>query len=59
LLGMRERVALHDGTLDCGPRPEGGFRVVAELALPPDDDPGRRRESAPTADGDFPRPSPS
>ncbi|MFI1379528.1 sensor histidine kinase [Embleya sp. NPDC020886] len=59
LLGMRERVALHDGTLDCGPRPEGGFRVVAELPLPPDDDPGRRRESAPTADGDSPRPSPS
>ncbi|MEU6969260.1 sensor histidine kinase [Kitasatospora aureofaciens] len=33
LLGMRERVALHGGTLTTGPRPEGGFSVRAELPL--------------------------
>lgn len=29
--GMRERVALHHGSLDVGPRPDGGFRVHAHL----------------------------
>ncbi|MGW4958250.1 sensor histidine kinase [Nonomuraea sp. NPDC004186] len=31
LVGMGERVALFDGTLEAGPRPDGGFRVHATL----------------------------
>lgn len=31
LVGMRERVVLHGGQLEAGPRPEGGFRVHAVL----------------------------
>jgi signal transduction histidine kinase len=33
LVGMRERVALDGGKLDCGPRPEEGFFVRASFAL--------------------------
>ena len=33
LLGMRERVGLHGGALEAGPRPEGGFVVRASLPL--------------------------
>jgi len=35
LLGMRERATMVGGTLSAGPRPGGGFRVHAELPLPP------------------------
>lgn len=35
LVGMRERVSLHEGVFDAGPRPLGGFRVRARLALTP------------------------
>lgn len=33
IVGMRERVALFGGTLDVGPRPEGGFQVRARLPI--------------------------
>jgi signal transduction histidine kinase len=33
LIGMRERAALYAGSLDAGPNPDGGFRVVAVLPL--------------------------
>ncbi len=33
ILGMRERAAALGGELEAGPRPEGGFRVVARLRL--------------------------
>jgi signal transduction histidine kinase len=32
-LGMRERVTLFGGTLEMGPRPDGGFRVHATLPI--------------------------
>jgi signal transduction histidine kinase len=31
LTGMRERVRIYGGSLEAGPRPEGGFRVHAEV----------------------------
>ncbi|MQY34478.1 hypothetical protein SRB17_24470 [Streptomyces sp. RB17] len=34
LVGMRERATLLHGEFSAGPRPEGGFRVVARLPLP-------------------------
>jgi signal transduction histidine kinase len=33
LIGMRERVAVHDGTIETGPRADGGFRVRVRLPL--------------------------
>ncbi len=33
LMGMRERVEIYSGTLNCGPNPGGGFRVEATLPI--------------------------
>ena len=35
LVGMRERVSLHDGQLETGPRPGGGFIVRANFPMRP------------------------
>jgi hypothetical protein len=45
---MRERVGLHDGELEIGPRPTGGFRVRARFPLPVAGSPaGRAQEAVP------------
>ncbi|MDT0400986.1 sensor histidine kinase [Streptomyces sp. DSM 41635] len=38
LAGMRERAAALDGTIEAGPRPDGGFRVLAVLPIEAEED---------------------
>lgn len=33
LIGMRERISAHNGTLEAGPAPGGGFRVYAKIPV--------------------------
>ena len=37
LIGLRERVAVHGGTVRAGPRAPGGYRVQVEIPLPVED----------------------
>jgi len=37
LIGLRERVAMHDGTVQAGPRLSGGYRVRVQIPLPVED----------------------
>ena len=37
LIGLRERVSVHGGTVSAGPRAHGGYRVQVEIPLPIED----------------------
>ncbi|MDR3033989.1 MAG: hypothetical protein LBV78_12930, partial [Kitasatospora sp.] len=52
LIGMRERAALHGGTLTATPHPDGGFAVHAELPLPAEESTAEAAE-LPSPIGEF------
>jgi signal transduction histidine kinase len=37
LIGLRERVSVHGGSVEAGPRPRGGYRVQVQIPLPVED----------------------
>jgi signal transduction histidine kinase len=51
LIGMRERATAVGGTLATGRRPDGGFRVRADLPLQPGKDPGTHTGGPAYAEG--------
>ncbi|RPE35133.1 sensor histidine kinase [Kitasatospora cineracea] len=59
LIGMRERAALHGGTLTATPHPDGGFAVHAELPLPAEEPTTEAAElPSPVGDPAFPSAEP-
>ncbi|MFI7361887.1 sensor histidine kinase [Streptomyces sp. NPDC050149] len=56
LVGLRERIGLLGGTLDCGPRPEGGFVLAARIPVRPDVPPAHAASMEPVPGGAGSRP---